>query len=85
MQHTTRPLPLCAALLLLAASAAAGTFSVTGSGSSFTISRSGDTNAAETVLYRTVPLSAFPGQHFTAASDSISFAPGQTTTNIVVS
>ena len=65
MQHTTRSLPLGAALLLLAGSAAAGTFSVTGSGSTFTITRSGDTNAAETVRYRTVPLTAFPGQHYT--------------------
>ena len=79
------PTCLLAALLLSAASAPASTFSVSGSGNSFTISRSGDTSAAETVLYRTVPLSAFPGQHYTAKSGTLAFAPGQTSTNITVS
>ena len=35
--------------------------------------------------YRTVPLSAFPGQHYTEKSGTLVFAPGQTSTNIVVS
>ena len=76
---------IAAAAIIAAIPAAASTFSVTGSASTFTITRSGDTSAAETVLYRTVPLSAFPGQHYTAKSDTLVFAPGQTTTNIVVS
>ena len=35
--------------------------------------------------YRTVPLTAYPGQHYTAKSDTLVFAPGQTSTNIAVS
>ena len=57
--------------------AAASTFTVGGSGNNFTISRTGDTSAAETVLYRTVPLSAFPGQHYTEKGGTLVFAPGQ--------
>ena len=75
-------------LLLTAAlgASAASTFTVTGSGSTFTITRSGEgTNAAETVYYRTVPLTAFPGQHFTATNGVFTFAAGQTKTNVVVS
>ena len=54
-------------LLLLAALGASATssFTVTASGSTFTITRSGEgTNAAETVRYRTVSCSAFAGRHF---------------------
>ena len=57
--------------------ARASTFTVGGSGNNFTISRTGDTSAAETVLYRTVPLSAFPGQHYTEKGGTLVFAPGQ--------
>lgn len=61
---------------LVAASAAASTFSVSGSGNTFIVTRSGEgTNAAETVRYRTVPLSAFPGQHYTATNGVLAFAP----------
>ena len=76
-----------AAMLAIAgiAAAQASTFSVGGSGNTFTISRTGEgTNTTETVLYRTVPLSAFPGQHYTEKSGTLVFAPGQTTTNITV-
>ena len=76
---------LIAPLLLAAASAPASTFTVTSSGSTFTITRSGDTSASETVRYRTIPLTAYPGQHYTAKSDTLVFAPGQTSTNIAVS
>ena len=79
------PTCLLAALLLSAASAPASTFSVTNAGATFTITRSGDTSASETVRYRTVPLTAYPGQHYTAKSDTLVFAPGQTSTNIAVS
>ena len=65
--------------------AQASTFTVGGSGSNFTITRLGDTSAAETVHYRTVPLSAFPGQHYMEKSGTLVFAPGQTGTNITVS
>ena len=76
-----------AALALLAALQAAGsTFTVQSSENTFTITRSGSgTNAAETVRYRTVSLSAFAGTHFTAATGTLAFAAGQTTTNITVS
>ncbi len=66
-------------------SAQASTFTVGGSGNNFTITRHGDTSAAETVYYRTVPLSAFPGQHYTEKGGTLVFAPGQTGTNITVS
>ena len=79
------PTCLLASLLLSAASAPASTFSVTNAGATFTITRSGDTSASETVRYRTVPLTAYPGQHYTAKSDTLVFAPGQTSTNIAVS
>jgi uncharacterized repeat protein (TIGR02543 family) len=65
--------------------AQASTFTVGGSGNNFTITRHGDTSAAETVHYRTVPLSAFPGQHYMEKSGTFVFAPGQTGTNITVS
>ena len=76
-----------AALALLAALQAAGsTFTVQSSENTFTITRSGaGTDAAETVRYRTVSLSALAGTHFTAATGTLAFAAGQTTTNITVS
>ena len=81
-----KKLILAAAALSLAHTAfAASAFSVAGSGDNFVVTRSGDgTNTAETVLYRTVGLSACDGQHFTAKSGTLDFAPGQTTTNVVV-
>ena len=74
-----------AAALGAALPAQASTFTVGGSGNNFTITRLGDTSAAETVYYRTVPLSAFPGQHYTEKGGTLVFAPGQTGTNITVS
>ena len=70
----------------LAAPVLASTFIVGGSGNTFTISRSGaGINSAETVHYRAVGLSAYAGQNFTSKSGSLTFAPGQTSTNVVVS
>ncbi len=63
----------------------ASTFTVGGSGNNFIITRTGDTSAAETVRYRTVSLSALAGQHFTDKSGLLTFAPGETSTNISVS
>ena len=61
-------------------------FSVGGSGNTFTVTRSGEgTNSAETVHYRAVGLSAYAGQNFTSKSGSLTFAPGQTSTNVTVS
>ena len=86
---TSASLPVLALLAAVATSAtlpaSASTFTVGGSGNNFTISRTGDTSAAETVHYRTVPLSAFPGQHYTEKGGTLVFAPGQTGTNITVS
>ena len=62
------------------------TFSVGGSGNTFTIVRTGEgTNLAETVYYRAVGLSAYAGQNFTSKSGSLTFAPGQIVTNVTVS
>ena len=64
----------------IAASAAitarASTFTIGGSGNTFTVSRD-DTTAAETVNYRTVSLSAYAGQHYTAKSGTLTFPAGQ--------
>ena len=76
---------LASAAIGAALPAQASTFTVGGSGNNFTITRHGDTSAAETVHYRTVPLSAFPGQHYTEKGGTLVFAPGQTGTNITVS
>ena len=85
-----------AAVLTIAALAAghisasaASTFSVTsatsGTTTTFTVTRTGDTDAAETVLYRTVSLSAYAGFHFTAKSGSLDFAAGETSKTVNVS
>ena len=68
-----------AAGVALCLPARASTFSVGGSGNTFIITRSGEgTNAAETVRYRTVGLSAYAGQNFNARSGTLTFAPGET-------
>ena len=58
----------------------ASTFTVTssssGSGTRFIVTRD-DTTAAETVNYRTVGLSAYAGQHYTAKSGTLTFPAGQ--------
>ena len=82
--HMSKAIAALAAAL--AAPALASTFTVGSSGGTFTISRSGaGTNAAETVCYRTVNVSAYAGQHYVARSGTLTFAPNQTTTNVVVS
>ena len=43
------------------------------SGSKFTITRSGDLSKSETVLYRTVSLTAVAGYHFTDVSGQLTF------------
>lgn len=50
----------------------------------FTITRS-ETGYAQTVLYRTVSLSAYAGQHYTATSGSISFDDDDDTKTVTVS
>ncbi len=80
------PAGVCVAFALAGfAAAASSTFSVAGSGNQFIVSRSGDgTNDAETVRYRTVSLSAYAGQHYTANYGTLAFAADQTTTNVSV-
>ena len=63
---------------------AAATFTVTNSGSTFTITRSGNTAVSETVNYRTVSLSAIEGQHFTAATGTLTFAADETSKTVTV-
>ena len=71
---------VCAAFsLAIFAAAASSTFSIAGSGNQFIVSRSGEgTNYAETVRYRTVSLSAYAGQHYTANYGTLAFAADQT-------
>ncbi len=54
------------------------------SGSTFTVSRS-NTSIAETVIYRTVNLSAYAGIHYTAKSDTLIFAAGIPSRTVTVS
>ena len=60
------------------------TWSLRIEGNDFVITRGGNTSCEETVLYRTVSLSAIAGQHFTDTSGSVTFAPGATTKRITV-
>ena len=70
-------------MLVLAGAAAvshASNFTVTsstsGSSARFIVTRD-DTTAAETVNYRTVSISAYAGQHYTAKSGTLTFPAGQ--------
>ena len=75
------------AVLLLAAGGSgawAQDFTVTNSGSTFTVTRSGSSLPAQSVCYRTVSLSAIAGQHFTAASGTLTFAADETSKTVTV-
>ena len=62
-----------------------GTFQVTNSGSNtFTISRTGGTDGAQTVYYRTVNGSAVGDTHFTHKADCVKFAKGETSKSVTV-
>ena len=52
------------------------TSSTSGSSARFIVTRD-DTTAAETVNYRTVSISAYAGQHYTAKSGTLTFPAGQ--------
>lgn len=52
--------------------------------STFTITRTGGTDGKQIVYYRTVNGSAIGGTHFTAKSDKIEFAEGETSKTIMV-
>ena len=73
-------------LMALVASMAgwAQTFTVENTNNRFTIKRSGSNLPAQTVRYRTVSLSALAGVHFTAASDTLQFAAGETQRTVIV-
>ena len=50
----------------------------------FTITRSGTNLPQQTIKYRTVNLSAYSGQHYTAVSDTYTFAADATSTTVQV-
>ncbi|MBO4800598.1 MAG: InlB B-repeat-containing protein [Bacteroidaceae bacterium] len=54
------------------------------SGSTFTITRSGDLSKSETVRYRTVSLTAVAGEHFNNESGSLTFAANEDSKEITV-
>ena len=60
-----------------------GTFSVTGSGNTFTITRTGGTNGEQTVYYRTVNGSAVGGTHFEHKYGTLTFADGSSSSQSV--
>ena len=80
-----------AALLITGSAAWAQSFTIEASYSSstkkttFTITRSGSNLPQQTINYRTVSLSAYAGQHYTAVSDSYTFPANETTKKVVVS
>ena len=83
----TRLQVILTAIVLLASglgARAACVFSVTSSGSTFIITRSGNTSVPESVAYRTVSLSALEGQHFTAMSGTLDFAADETVKTVIV-
>lgn len=62
-----------------------GVFRVTNSGGNvFTIERTGGTDGAQTVYYRTVNGSAVGGTHFTHAAGSVTFAKGESKKTVTV-
>ncbi len=62
-----------------------GVFSVKNNGNhTFTIERTGGTDGAQTVYYRTVNGSAIGGTHFTHAAGSVVFAKGVSTKTVTV-
>jgi len=77
---------LAVAAFAAASARAAETFTVTADGNTFTITRedTGGNYYGRTVLYRTVSLSAFAGQHFTAASGSLTFAKDEHSKTVTV-
>ena len=50
----------------------------------FTITRSGSSLPQQTINYRTVNLSAYAGQHYTAVNDTYTFPANETTTTVEV-
>lgn len=91
--HRVLALVLTIVALMAGQSAwAVGTFSVQSSTAivngvtttTFTITRTGNTTVTEMVYYRTVSLSAIAGQHFTAKTGTLTFAPDEADKEIAV-
>lgn len=82
-KHLLTIIAVLFALLASIQNGFASTWSVTVSGNTFTITRSGYTGA-ETVYYRTVDLTAFAGQHYTAKSGSLSFGANDSQKTVTV-
>lgn len=86
MNKTIAIFSVAAAVTSTVITASASTFDISGSGNSFSVTRSGEgTNTAETVYYRAVGLTAYAGQHFIipsgsspAASVALAFGAGET-------
>ena len=74
---------LLLAALLTSMTTWASTFTVTNSDSTFTVTRD-NSSGTETVLYRTVSLSALVGQHFTEAVGSLTYSEGETVKTVTV-
>ena len=68
--------------MLAAMTAWASTFTVTSSGNVFTITRTG--TGTETVYYRTVPLSAFPGENYSEVVSSHTFTGSETQFTVTI-
>ena len=78
------------ALLAMSQTAGAQTFTIEASHNNstnkttFTITRSGSSLPQQTINYRTVNLSAYAGQHYTAVSGSYTFPANETTKTVEV-
>ena len=87
MKNTTIKVFVSAVLTIAALTfgqlAMAVDWSVTISGSTFTITRSSGTGIA-TVFYRTVSISALEGKNFTGVNGSLTFAEGETSKQVAV-
>ena len=68
--------------VLTAVTAWASTFTVTNNGNVFTITRNGSGN--ETVYYRTVSLSAFPGENYNEAVGTLTFTGTETQKTVTI-
>ena len=89
IQKAFKTAAIVIALLVIGQSAwAQSSFSITSSTSgtttTFTIKRTSNKSATETVTYRTVSLSAIDGQHFTGTSDDLVFDASHNTRTVDV-
>ena len=87
MKTVLKSFVLAAVAILAAAVRAETTWTVTsatsGPTTTFTVTRD-RSSTAETVLFRTVGLSAFAGQHFAATNGTLAFAAGESAKSVAV-